>query len=103
CGDGLADPNFGALLKWSAEVLGPTIYRHYCLCRNGERAALQAKHPPSERLFFIGYGDDYKDLAPFLLKHLARAPKHQLPPPGRCIGREREVADVVSTLIADSP
>jgi tetratricopeptide (TPR) repeat protein len=108
-GDGLTDPNFGALLKWSAAAFGRTRYRHYCLCRKSGRAALQKRFPPSTRLFYIEYGDDYPDLAPFLRRELvpfARSRKpafSTLPPAGFCIGREAEVEEVVATLLADKP
>jgi tetratricopeptide (TPR) repeat protein len=108
-GDGLTDPNFGALLKWRAAAFGRTRYRHYCLCRKSERAALQKRFPLSTRLFYIEYGDDYPDLASFLRRELvpfARPRKPAsltLPPAGYCIGRDAEVAEVVATLLADKP
>jgi len=108
-GDGLLDPNFGALLKWSAKAFGKSIYRHYCLCRSSERAALQRRFPADTRLFYIEYGDHYADLAPFLRRELVpfarpRKPASStLPPAGYCIGRDAEVEDVVATLLADKP
>jgi len=108
-GDGLTDPNFGALLKWSVAAFGRTRYRHYCLCRKSERAALQKRFPPSTRLFYIEYGDDYRELASFLSRELVpfaklRKPASStLPPAGYCIGRDAEVAEVVATLLADKP
>jgi tetratricopeptide (TPR) repeat protein len=104
CGDGLSDPNFGSLLEWLAEAFGSSIYRHYSLCRTGERWTL-----PSTRLFYIEYGDDYPELAPFLRRELVpfaklRKPASStLPPAGYCIGRETEVEEVVATLLADKP
>jgi len=108
CGDGLSDPNFGSLLEWISEVFGSSIYRHYCLCLNRERAALQKRFPPGKRLFYIGYGDKHSDLAPFLRKELLPAAPHEpvaamLPGAGYCIGREAEVEDVVAALLADKP
>jgi len=109
CGDGLSDPNFGSLLAWLADAFGSSIYRHYCLCRKSELAALQKRFPPSTRLFYIEYGDDYRELAPFLRDKLVPYAKpHKpasstLPPAGYCIGRDAEVEDVVATLLADKP
>ena len=56
CGDGLADPNLGALLAWSAEVFQKSPYRHFRLCRDVELEQLQNKHPPEQRLFPLAYG-----------------------------------------------
>lgn len=104
CGDGLSDPNFGALLEWSAAAFGKSIYRHYCLCLKRERKALQKRRPAEERLFYVEYGDDYSDLVLFL-RQLAPAPTPAavLPNPGYCFGREREVEEVVTALLADKP
>jgi tetratricopeptide (TPR) repeat protein len=97
CGDGLSDPNLGALLKWIAEAFGKTEYRHYRLCRASEHK------PPEERLFHVPYGDDFKDLVPFLRALAPGKPVFALPNPGYCFGREREVEEVVTALIADKP
>lgn len=97
CGEGLADPNFGALLKWIEEAFGKAIFRHYRLCRKSE-----AK-PPEGRLFGVPYGDDFKDLTPFLRSLAPRKPTFVLPPAGYCFGREREVEEVVTALLADDP
>jgi tetratricopeptide (TPR) repeat protein len=110
CGDGLTDPNFGALLDWSAQLFGGSIYRHYCLCRTSELKTLQKRFSSDKRLFFIEYGKDYADLVPFLRDTLgsvvvSRRPGHfaALPPAGYCIGREREIEEVVSSLLEDHP
>jgi tetratricopeptide (TPR) repeat protein len=97
CGEGLSDPNFGALLDWIADAFGKSIYRHYRLCRKAE-----AK-PPEGRLFDVSYGDDYKDLVPFLRDLVPRKTTYTLPSPGYCFGREREVEEVVTALLADNP
>jgi tetratricopeptide (TPR) repeat protein len=102
CGsDGLADPNFGALLEWCATVFPDSRYRHYCLCRKGELASLKAKH---KGLSFIAYGKDYADLAP-ALRALAplSVPSATLPPPGHCFGRTREVRTLVKALSRKQP
>jgi hypothetical protein len=108
CGDGRSDPNFGALLEWSASLFGDSIYRHYCLCRATELKALQKRYPPSRRLFYLSYGKDFDDFVPFLRDTLGSVvrsrrptPFPSLPPPGYCIGREREVEVVVSALLEE--
>lgn len=103
CGDGLSDPNFGALLEWSAAAFGTAIFRHYCLCLKKERKALQKRRPAGERLFYVEYGDKYEDLAPFLHKLAPHKPTTALPSPGYCFGREHEVEEVVTALLAKNP
>lgn len=65
-GEGLEDPNFNAFLKWSREVFSESEYRHFRLCREQELSLVQKRHPPDERIFALAYGNDYKDLGPFL-------------------------------------
>lgn len=112
CGDGLEDPNFGALLEWTQGIFAGSEYRHYRLCKASERDDLQVKHPPEERILVLPYGPNHPDLAPFLrsLKPPAEPPAaaserkpFRLPPPPRCFGREAEVEDLVGTLCAGSP
>jgi tetratricopeptide (TPR) repeat protein len=98
CGEGLADPNFGALLEWIDAAFGKSVYRHYRLCLNSD------PQEPDGRLFPIAYGDKFEDLAPFLLRELApHNLTNALPNPGYCFGREREVEEVVTALLADNP
>jgi len=108
CGEDLSDPNFSFLLEWLSEAFGTSIYRHYCLCRTSERAALQTRFPRDARLFYIEYGNDYADLAPFLRRELvpfapSKSASSTLPAAGYCIGRDAEVEEVVATLLADKP
>lgn len=116
CGEGLADPNVGALLRWTREIFAGSEYRHYRLCRDSERDDLQKKHPPEERIHVLPYGPDFSDLAPFLrslrpaVTEAAKAKEEKpasqplrLPPLPRCFGRDKEVEDLVATLLADSP
>jgi tetratricopeptide (TPR) repeat protein len=93
CGDGLSDPNFGSLLKWSAEAFPGSIYSHYSLCSEGEA------RPAATRLKFIEYGDRYEDLAPFLRRELAAPRPPSLPPAGLCLGRKDQVRAVASALL----
>jgi tetratricopeptide (TPR) repeat protein len=116
CGEGLADPNFGALLRWSEGVFAGSEYRHFRLARDVDRSDLQDKHPAEQRIFVLGYGPDFGDLAGFLrdLRPAAKAgapssptaspaPAAALPPAPICFGRDDEIADLVVTLIADKP
>ena len=114
CREGLLDPNFGALLKWSAKVFAGSEYRHFLLTRESEVTALQNQRLVGERIVVLSYGNDFGDLAPFL-RGLRTGPgigrKAQpsspapgqaalLPPAPRCFGREAEIEDLVSTLLA---
>ena len=98
CGsEGLADPNFGALLEWCESLFGSSKYRHYCLCRTSESQALKAKY---KSLSFVEYGDNYEDLSP-ALRALA-PPKFAgstLPTAGYCFGRDKEVKELISKLL----
>jgi tetratricopeptide (TPR) repeat protein len=103
CGDGLSDPNFGALLRWSADAFGGSIYRHYCLCLASEREELQKRLPAGVPLLCVEYGSAYDELVPFLRSLVPPKSTYVLPNPGYCFGREREVAEVVEALLADKP
>jgi tetratricopeptide (TPR) repeat protein len=114
CGEGLADPNFGALLRWSGSVFPGSEYRHFRLARDGDLADLQDKHPAEQRIFVLGYGPDFGDLAGFLRDHRPAAKANArsaltpslasaaaLPAAPICFGRDEEIADLVATLLAD--
>ncbi len=117
CGEGLGDPNFGALLRWSEGVFAGSEYRHFRLAPDGEVEELQARHPAEQRIMVLGYGPGHGDLAGFLrgLHPAAKtgvtktgpgvpmAPAAALPPAPICFGRDAEVEDVVATLLADRP
>lgn len=104
CGEGLHDPNFGALLKWSCKVFAGSEYRHFRLARESEVAALQAQHPPEQRIFVLSYGKEHSELAQFLRRLRAapargHRPKTISPAPGQaallppsplCFGRDAE-------------
>jgi formylglycine-generating enzyme required for sulfatase activity len=68
CADGLGDPNFGNFLTWTRSVFAGSPFHQYCLVRECEREKLQAQHPLTERIVFLSYGKEFKDLAPFLRK-----------------------------------
>lgn len=97
CGDGLSDPNLGGLLQWIGEAFGNTMYRHYRLCLASEQKE------PDGRLFYVAYGDRHDELVPFLRELAPRKPVFTLPHPGYCFGREREVEEVVTALLAKTP
>jgi hypothetical protein len=65
-GAGLADPNFGALLRWIARCSPAAKYRHFRLARTGEVESIRRQHPPEERVFVVPYGERHDDLASFL-------------------------------------
>jgi hypothetical protein len=114
-GEGLADPNFGALRRWMGELFGSGEYRHFRLAKRDQVAKLQAQHTQDERVYVLDYGEHHDDLAPYL-RSLAppkpgsgRAPSSastlpaRLPPRPRCFGRDEIVEDLVETLLAAPP
>ena len=113
-GQGLDDPNFGALLQWISLVLPGQEYRHFRLCLNAEEQEIQKQHPPEERTFAIPYGATHGDLAGFLrslrptkspiLKQPTVGEPASLPPrPARIFGRKEQLGDLVETLLLDAP
>jgi formylglycine-generating enzyme required for sulfatase activity len=75
CADGLSDPNFGNFLTWTRSVFADSPFRQFCLVRESEREKLQAQHPSAERLFFLSYGEEFKDLVPFLKTLVPKKPR----------------------------
>ncbi|KYF75481.1 hypothetical protein BE17_33675 [Sorangium cellulosum] len=73
-GAGLADPNFGALLRWSRGVFAGSDYRHFRLALAEDVARFQAEHQPEERVFVLPYGTTRTDLASFLRSLVPGAP-----------------------------
>lgn len=114
CGDGLHDPNFGALLQWTGKVFSGSEYRRFRLARSGEVSDLQKQHPAEQRLFVLDYGKNHNDLAPYL-RSLAPPPispatapapaptPARLPSRPRCIGRDEEYAAIIAALLAATP
>jgi hypothetical protein len=107
CGDGLADPNFGALLEWARVAFRNMEGRHYRLCLESEVSTLRALHR-DDHILPVSYGPSYGDLAPFLrtLRATGTKPvsKPRLPGrPTRCFGRTDELRDLVETLLLPSP
>jgi tetratricopeptide (TPR) repeat protein len=116
-GAGLRDPNFGALLDWTAKIFRESEYRRFRLALEGEIDALQAEHAPEQRLFVLPYGPDHSDLGPFLrsLGSATRSPARSdrvepmhpgvahIPAASRCFGRKSETSRVVDALLGSPP
>lgn len=64
-GEGLGDPNFGALRRFAATVLGGAEHRHYRLCLASEEAKIARDHN-GERIYPLVYGDAHDQLEPFV-------------------------------------
>jgi tetratricopeptide (TPR) repeat protein len=105
CGEGLSDPNFGALLEWAREVFRGMEGRHYRLCRKSEVATLKKLHR-EDHILPVSYGPEYDDLAGYLRTLAATKPaeRPRLPgPPPRCFGREDELRTLVDSLLLPAP
>jgi len=118
CGDGLSDPNFGALLRWTGKVFAQSEYRRFRLARDSELEDLRRQHPPEQRLFPVSYGKNHGDLLPYLRGLRPSRSAHAvvsraqnatpgkstlLPPAPRCFGRDGEIRDLVAALLTDTP
>jgi hypothetical protein len=66
CGEGLSDPNFGALLDWTRTVFERSEYRCYRLTRSGDVAELRKRHPLEQRLVVLDYGADFHALPEYV-------------------------------------
>jgi uncharacterized protein HemY len=65
--EGIEDPDFLNLLKWSAETFPDTAHKHYALVRNDSiNPEVVARFLHDWRIQVVGYGDNYDDLAPFI-------------------------------------
>jgi tetratricopeptide (TPR) repeat protein len=105
CGEGLSDPNFGALLEWAREVFRNMEGRHYRLCLDGELGKLNDEHR-EDHILPVSYGPDFDHLAAFLgaLRSIKPADRPRLPGrPTRCFGRTDELRDLVEALLLFSP
>ncbi|HVR99111.1 MAG TPA: tetratricopeptide repeat protein [Thermoanaerobaculia bacterium] len=121
CGEGLADPNFGALLRWARKVFDGTGHAHYRLCRETEADGLRRQHQPEDRIRVLPYGPEHKDLAQFLSQRLqptrstgsaagssaslpTSSPRaHLLPPRPRIFGRDDEMRELVNSILSTPP
>jgi SIR2-like protein len=112
-GEGANDPNFAALRQWLSRTFPGTEYRHFRLCLESEVAALVAQHSAQERILPVAYGAEYAALAGFLRGLAVTPPTPSVlspaPPsaalPGRrsTLGRDDQVAEVVSNLLTEPP
>ena len=67
CGDGLDDPNFGALREWLSGVFSHAEHRHFRLALGADAAALSAEHHRlRDRIVVVPYGTEHDHLVPFL-------------------------------------
>ena len=67
CGDGLDDPNFGALREWLSGVVSHAEHRHFRLALGADAAALSAEHHRlRDRIVVVPYGTEHDHLVPFL-------------------------------------
>lgn len=64
-GGGLTDPNVGSLIDWFGEVYAERSSPHYVLVKDGDKSGVQDRFR-SLNVTVIGYGSEYKDLAPYL-------------------------------------
>lgn len=110
CGDGLFEPNFGALLVWISAINPGTRYRHFCLCRTVDKPALQKRFPSNRPVAYITYGDHFSELASFIRTKVLPPSRRRraeaaanLPVLGHCVGREQEVDLVVAALMTEPP
>ncbi|MDQ1815524.1 SIR2 family protein [Massilia sp. CCM 9210] len=67
CGDTVLDPNFARLIEWARDALHDVVPRHYLLCRDADVKGFQEKLADAPWLQPLAYGDNYADLAPFLM------------------------------------
>ncbi|MDR3632790.1 MAG: SIR2 family protein [Isosphaeraceae bacterium] len=94
-GAGLADPNFGALLRWSRHVFSGSEYRHFRLALEQDVKATQAMHPAEERIYVLSFGDKLDDLASYL-----RSLREQSRPRGDS-ERRKEYREKVRRALSD--
>jgi hypothetical protein len=77
CGDGLRDPNFGPFLSWLGAVNRSRETPHYRLALRKDVVALAKEHPAEQRIQIVPYGEDHRELAPFLEKLVRVRPRSQ--------------------------
>ena len=77
CGEGLEDPNLGALIEWIKSEGPHTYRRHYRLCTDQERDRLLKSRNSNDRVYPLSYGASHSELLGFL-KGLAHY-KHLIP------------------------
>jgi tetratricopeptide (TPR) repeat protein len=120
CGDGLIDPNFGLLLEWLGDVFTGSEYNHYCLARPVEAKRIRGQHTGVQNFHVIEY-EEHDKLAGFLGSLASNQAVIATPaanadlsnpvvapiPSGayklRCFGREKELKELIDTLLSEIP
>lgn len=112
CGEGLDDPNFGALFEWARLAFKEAGDRHFRLCLDSEEADLLKK---DDLIRPVPYGADHSKLLQFLkdlrtggegassTQRIVAPGAPRLPGKTHCFGRDDEVRDLVETLLQPSP
>lgn len=116
CDGTFGDPNFHQLVNWMADTLLALPIRHFALVRDGERADAWGRFPETAQISVLGYGACYCDLLDYLealaeLEPAATAPVTRAEPTPSTepserplvIGRDGEIAELVTQLTADDP
>ncbi len=65
-GAGLADPNWGSFLAWTAKVFAGAEHRHFRIAREAELDELRTPELQAQRISLVGYPGGYENLGPFL-------------------------------------
>ncbi len=114
-GASFQDPNFSAWLAWARKTFhGRETYRHYRLCRDGERSAVEAEHQGDDRIFVLPFGERHEALGPFLRglappdagkqePNRSAPPEPGLPPADWLFGRDDLLLELVEHLCSESP
>lgn len=118
-GEGLRDPNFTALRRWTASCLPPVDSLHFRLARDSEVARLQHEHTGEDKIQVVSYGTDFEDLVAYL-RHLRAdtsvassvAPRGEpsesrhsprIPHRPLCLGRESLLRTLEAAILAPEP
>ena len=80
CGEGLNDPNFGALLEWVRKAFASSTYHHYRLACGKEIDGVRAQHTQEDRIVVVSYGKTHAALPGFL---------ERLTPPAKAAGMKK--------------
>jgi tetratricopeptide (TPR) repeat protein len=116
-GDGVSDPNFGALRDWLRGNLGGSQVRHFRLCLDHEVDGLAKEHE-GEPILPLAYGREHEELVAFLAslpdapsKYPALTPTSpgaskrpavlSLPGCPVTLGRDAVIADLVLRLMGE--
>lgn len=99
--DGLRDPDFLALLEWTATTFPHATNRHFALIRAGTYTpARAAEFLTSWRIQLVPYGERYEDLGPFLERLTPQVPSSAPLPPRVFAGRADQVRAIQGAICA---